>query len=233
MASTVKATGVLPISGEATPRDVSASEQGARLFYDADYAGALEQYGRLLTSRNTDPVVLYDYGTCLLHLSRYPEAIKTFSNAISINAKLPWPYFNRGVANQLNGNLTQAVTDYTAALKISPKNARGYNNLAIAMRDLGNLDQAQKYVATAISLDPHYAPAFFNSAKIQGASGDPISAQLEVAKGTMLALPVSDGSGLPGDVVFGGSAVGVVRPPVAVASPSVGPNPIFPKLFWQ
>jgi tetratricopeptide (TPR) repeat protein len=190
MSSTVKAVGVVPVDPQSSPEVVSSSNQAERLFYEGAYRQASETYLSLGVLRPGDVSVLFDYGTCLLHLGRGNEAIPFFSRAIELDPKFPWAYYNRAVAYHMKGDFKDAIDDYTRGLERRPSYAPGYNNLALAKRDSGNLAGAQQDVQKAIALDPHYAPAFFNGANILTDSGDLKAAGLYLDKGKTLTIPV-------------------------------------------
>jgi tetratricopeptide (TPR) repeat protein len=189
MSATAKAVGVVPLDAQAAPEDIALVNQGSRLFYEQAYGQALNTYERVLASRPSDSLAIYDYATCLLYLGRYDEAIEFYSKAASMNREFVWTYLNRGVANHLKGDLGDAISDYTFALKLRPKYALGYNNLALAKRQSGDLNGADLDAQKAIELDPNYAPTYFNRATIHVDLGDASSAAGYLAKGKSLTVP--------------------------------------------
>jgi len=191
MSDTVKATGVIPLKAESVPPElVPLGNQASRLFYEGAYVKAVKEYESLLQQRQNDPVILYDYGTCLVHLGRYADAIKAFTQALAIDSNLAWAANNRGVANHLLGNVAAATSDYSEAIIKAPSTALLNNNLAVALRQHGELDEAKSHVQTAINLDPAYAPAFFNNAEIYDGLGDKAAASDLQKTGERLTIPM-------------------------------------------
>ena len=194
MASTVKPVGVLPLDATADPAQVALSNQAHRLFYAGAFAKSLELYKQLLKDRPDDPVVIFDYATCLIRLSTYPAASDAFSRVVQLRPKLPWGYLNRGVAEHLQGKLKDAVKDYSAALELLPNgNAAALNNRALARRELRDLTTARKAkndAKAAMEVDKHYAPVpYFNDALIWTGLGDKRTADERIAAGKILVVP--------------------------------------------
>jgi tetratricopeptide (TPR) repeat protein len=190
MSSTVKAVGLQPLEAQGLPPETSAiARQGERLFYEGAYTEAEKEFKKLLLTRPSDPLVIYDYATCLLHLNRPDEATELLSHSADLNPAFPWSYFNRGVARYLAGNSRQAIDDFQLALEHKPDYAPGYNNLALAKRDAGDFKGAEEAVSTAKALNPFYAPTFFNSAVIFFDLGTTSAALADQKRGETLIIP--------------------------------------------
>ena len=71
-------------------------------------------------------------------------------------------YFNRGLADVKQGDLTQAIIDYTKAIEIDPKHAETYDNRGIIYEKQGNVPQAIADYNKAIELNPNYANSYNN-----------------------------------------------------------------------
>jgi tetratricopeptide (TPR) repeat protein len=195
MSSTIGAAGVVPVDAqEAPPEVVAMANQGERLFYEGAYGKALKLYKNLLASRPSDSAIVYDYATCLLYLGHRETAIEYFTKANELNPVFPWAIYNRGVAYQLGGFLSNAVKDYEKTIKERPDYAVAYNNLALAQRDLSerdpaNLKNAADDAKRATEKDPYYAPAFFNNARILKDVGNLSAAASSQDKGKQLTIP--------------------------------------------
>src|SRR5262249_60612061 len=63
-------------------------------------------------------------------------------------------YFNRGVAENANGDFEGAIADYNRAIELDPKYAAAYSNRGIAKQAKGDLDGAITDFSRAIELDP-------------------------------------------------------------------------------
>jgi len=123
IASTLKA--FPPAAGEAYyNRGNSLDEIGL-------YEEAVEDFTQALAildqSGFSDPVLLSkihnNRGISLDNLSRRDEAISAYSAAITANPKWSSPYYNRGLAFEMQGNLIRACEDYKAAASLGNREA--------------------------------------------------------------------------------------------------------------
>ncbi len=87
----------------------------------------------------------------------YPEAIKTFTQAIALEPNFAKGYWYRGDANRETKNFEEAIKDYSTAITIEPKNAKFHKLRGDSYYDLKQYAQAEKDYTKGIELDPKNA----------------------------------------------------------------------------
>jgi Flp pilus assembly protein TadD len=93
------------------------------------------------------------------------QLILTF-NCYALTTK---EYFDQGLADGQQGNLTQAVSDFTKAIEIDPKYGKAYSNRAVLYYHLSDYDKAWADVHKAKELGVEESPRFIE--RLQEASG--------------------------------------------------------------
>ena len=71
-------------------------------------------------------------------------------------------YFNRGLANDKQGNWSEAISNYTNAIKINPNFAAAYFNRGNAYYNNGNYDLAISDYTKATGINPNLPQAYNN-----------------------------------------------------------------------
>jgi tetratricopeptide (TPR) repeat protein len=94
----------------------------------------------------------------------FPEAIKDYDIAISINEKYADAYYNKGIAEYCLNNYKGAIENYKKAVSIRPKYAKVYNDMGIALGSIGDLREAIISFDKAIEIDPKFPDTYFNRA---------------------------------------------------------------------
>ena len=93
---------------------------------------------------------------------RNSEAIDEFTNAIKLDPKYAYAYYNRGNSYYALKKYNKAIADYTEAIALDPKDAVAYNNRGISYDALEEYDKAIADYTEAIALDPKHAKAYNN-----------------------------------------------------------------------
>ncbi|MBI2137554.1 tetratricopeptide repeat protein [Candidatus Woesearchaeota archaeon] len=120
---------------------------------------------------NLTTLVLNSRGNVKKASGRLEEAVKDYTQAISINPRLAEAYSNRGGVKQAQGRLEEAVKDYTQAISINPRLAEAYSNRGTAKQAQGRLEEAIEDYTQAISINPRLAEAYSNRGIVKKASG--------------------------------------------------------------
>ena len=110
------------------------------------------------------PLILNYLGLVETRLKNYKPAIHWLDSAISLQAKEPDYYVNRGIAKQAIQDTT-AYSDYKKALALNPEHTAARHNIATLKRSSGNaeesLDELEKAIESDSSmLQPYLARAF-------------------------------------------------------------------------
>ena len=90
-------------------KDSSPANSALRV---ADVRDALEG---LLAKEPDNAVVLYCYGTYCARREDYTKAIRLLSQAIKYEPRMPYAYYNRGIAHMKSGNMVEARRDFSKA----------------------------------------------------------------------------------------------------------------------
>jgi tetratricopeptide (TPR) repeat protein len=83
--------------------------------------------------------------------------------------RIPFAYYNRGVAYQMAGDTPSAIQDFSTAILLSRETAEerqtvsaAYNNRGIAYDQIGQHDLAISDFSSAVSLQPEFFEAYAN-----------------------------------------------------------------------
>lgn len=104
--------------------------------------------------------------------NNYDEAIRCFSEAITLQRNYANAYFNRGKARKAKGDQEGAIKDYDIVIRLQPDDAEAYNNRGILRRTKGDLDGAIQDFDKAIRLQSNYAEAYNNRGNVHRTKGD-------------------------------------------------------------
>ena len=84
----------------------------------------------------------------------YEKAIELYDEAIKLNDKFTWAYFNRGLAHKDLGNHQEALEDYNKAIALDSEDVDAYINRGNIYRDMKEYAKALADYNKAIALDP-------------------------------------------------------------------------------
>ncbi|HEX8732609.1 MAG TPA: tetratricopeptide repeat protein [Ktedonobacterales bacterium] len=122
-----------------------------------DYRSAASAYERALALCANDAVstvdVWHSYGSMLIFLGRFGEALAAFDKGVAIVSGRVRPINGRGIILSRIGRHEAALAWYEAALHIKPTVAL-LSNKAEALASLGRLDEADAVLDEAAALEP-------------------------------------------------------------------------------
>ncbi|HEV3299266.1 MAG TPA: tetratricopeptide repeat protein [Planctomycetaceae bacterium] len=126
-----------------TWRDAALDLNAAAAYYETVLAANPEQWD-----------VLYLYGTALLQLGRFHEAIDVCSRAAKLHPEVPDVYNNLAVAYQRIGDFDAAARAYRTAIELNPDFDLAHSNLARLHESAGRFADAETSLQRAIQLKP-------------------------------------------------------------------------------
>lgn len=101
-------------------------------------------------------------GISYIENKQYPQAIKEFLNAITINPNYFKAYNCIGYVYHLLYKSDEAISYYKKAVQINPDYIVAYNNLAGEYFSLGQYEQAITYVEKSVRINPNDAQNYYN-----------------------------------------------------------------------
>lgn len=105
-------------------------------------------------------------------LEQYEEAVKSYTEAIQLQANNSMFYNNRGCAYDNLGEYDKAISDYNKAIELDPESSTVYNNRGYLYFTLREYDKAILDLEEAIRLDPNNADAYGNRGCLYDDLGD-------------------------------------------------------------
>jgi len=93
---------------------------------------------------------------------RYRQAIVCFENALALDSKYAYAYFNRGNAYRDLKEYQRALLDFDRYIELDPKDADAYNNRGLTYYDLRDFRKAIADYNEAIRLTPKNAMPYRN-----------------------------------------------------------------------
>lgn len=85
-------------------------------------------------------------------LSKFADAVESYSKALALQPNTPDLQFNLGIALTNLGRLEEAATSYRKAIALQPKFFEAYSNLGTVLQKQGQLEEAIKHYRTALSI---------------------------------------------------------------------------------
>jgi tetratricopeptide (TPR) repeat protein len=138
-------------------------------------AGALAEaqaaYERVLAGDGRHWQALAGLGTIRLQLGAFEEGARFLQRSLDLNPEQPLTHYNRGIALQTLGRLSESVASYECVLANEPQHAEALCNRGLALHDLGRLDEALPSYDRAIAVNPQLAEAHFNRGRLLRAIG--------------------------------------------------------------
>lgn len=102
----------------------------------------------------------------------YDRAIADFTNALRLNPRYVYAFYNRAVAWQHKGDFDRAIADFTQAIRLKPKIPRLFYDRGIVWYLKRDFDRAIADFTQAIRLNPRDADAFDSRAIAWQYKGD-------------------------------------------------------------
>ena len=119
-------------------------EEGNRLYYQQDYAGAINKYTKVVQlNPNYSAEPYYNRGTVYFDIEKYDSAIADYTIAIKLNPQYLDAYINRGLAYALSDNLGKAIADFTKAISLNPNDGQAYKLRGKIYEIIGDNERAE------------------------------------------------------------------------------------------
>lgn len=108
-----------------------------------------------------DPVTLNNLGVVMLRLKQPFHAIEFFNQAIALDPEYGLAFSNRGLGQQMGGNITAAIEDFARATELGSSPAyEPFTHLAEVYVEQNNLIEAIFWYERAVAAAPDYADGF-------------------------------------------------------------------------
>jgi tetratricopeptide (TPR) repeat protein len=137
----------------------------------------------------------YNRGLDQLNRSDRKEAIKHFTDAISLHVSYTAAYNSRGLAYYKLGDSAAAIIDYTQAIRLKPDFVEAYYNRGLARFRLGYSQAAIDDFTKAVQLQPNHGQAYYRRGLVHVDLGDRANAIADLQRAVEAFTACSD---LPG-----------------------------------
>ena len=101
-------------------------------------------------------------GNLLINKSKYEDAIKSYDQALKIDAKSVEALNGNGLAFNNLGRYQDAINWFDKALIIEPTFVNALNNKGVALANLDKFEEAITLFDKAIKIDPNFVDALYN-----------------------------------------------------------------------
>jgi tetratricopeptide (TPR) repeat protein/mono/diheme cytochrome c family protein len=118
--------------------------------------------GKYLEPRLSAYAALVRRGDVLARKGETADAIRAYTEAITLDHQTALAYHKRGSAHHDAGAIALAIADYTQALRVAPQDAVAHNNRGLAYLAKREHERALEDFNEALRLDPRYAIALHN-----------------------------------------------------------------------
>ena len=113
-----------------------------------------EQAANKLAARYPNAFILYNIlGIAQDGLSKFSDAVKSYTKALTLQPDTPDLHFNLGIALANTGRFEDAASHYRRAIALNPNFFEAYGNLGTVLQKQGLLEDAIKNYRTALSIN--------------------------------------------------------------------------------
>lgn len=130
----------------------SLKEQGIIFYNDGKYLEALNCLERLDKSLLSADVLLL-IANCYDSLGNYKKASEQLIKSIELNSENPFPYYNLGILQFKNNNITGAIDNFKKTVKYKPDFAEAYYNLGVCYYMMSDFKKAKDNFIISNNLD--------------------------------------------------------------------------------
>jgi tetratricopeptide (TPR) repeat protein len=141
-----------PPSPDATPD--SLEQRGDELRAEKFYLDALDYYRAALAKKPKSALLYNKVGIVELLMQRWPDAKKSFEQAIHADRQYSDAYNNLGVIFYIGKKYGKAIDRYNKAIRYRDDAASYYSNLGAALFSKRDFDKSIEAYSHALQLDP-------------------------------------------------------------------------------
>ena len=109
---------------------------------EGKFSLVLERSGRLINEHPDTEILYILKGAACQSLQQYANAIKSYQQAIDINADNVNAYNNLGIVFDVTKDFISAIKNFELAIKLSPNFPEAHYNLGNVYRKLNNFEAA-------------------------------------------------------------------------------------------
>jgi tetratricopeptide (TPR) repeat protein len=160
---------------------ITAAGKIAVLLQQSKYDEAIAGFKQLFASYPAEPFLHYAYGTALLAISEFDEAITQMLAECSISPQSDLPLIRLASIALRQHNASDAIAWSERALALAPNSANAHYLLGRALMDSGDTIRAVHELEIAASLSPASPEIHFNLAKAYTKAKMPEQARRERA----------------------------------------------------
>ena len=151
-------------------------QQALALHVEGRLAEADALYRQILQKQPKHVHALHLAGVVALHTNRAERAVKLIRRAIGLDANLPDPHNNLGLALLELGRTPAALAEFDATLGLRPEHAEAQYNRGLALKTLGRDAEALAAFESSATLRPGFMPPLYSQAQMLAQSGRPAEA---------------------------------------------------------
>jgi tetratricopeptide (TPR) repeat protein len=124
-----------------------------------DNKRAIEEYTTLAKLRPDDAQPLYDLGTVLFKMNRYPDALAAFEKALDLAPDYVEAWINIGAVRSQTAEYEKAIAAFKTAIEIDPKCVPAWMNLGSVEHIRNNFKEAKDAFETVLKIQPDHSGA--------------------------------------------------------------------------
>jgi len=143
---------------------------------EGKFSLVLERSGRLINEHPDTEILYILKGAACQSLQQYANAIKSYQQAIDINADNVNAYNNLGIVFDVTKDFISAIKNFELAIKLSPNFPEAHYNLGNVYRKLNNFEAAIASYTFALEGRHNFAEALCNKGSCLSSLGDETAA---------------------------------------------------------
>ncbi|HMF15335.1 MAG TPA: serine/threonine-protein kinase, partial [Gemmataceae bacterium] len=144
------------------PSPALLRDRASYLYQSGDLARAQAARTAAEQTLPSSPRDHYLLATTYARDRRYADALAELNEALRVNEKHYWTWFQHGICNLELGRLQAAASDFGTCVGLWPEFAWGHFNLGYVLYRGGDRSGAVEHYSAALRQDPKFLDAYFN-----------------------------------------------------------------------
>ncbi len=142
-------------SGSLGPRQANIASSPQTL--STEQSARMLVLEREVEKNPSSPATWLELGNLYFDTNKYQDAIRAYTQYLSLNPNNPDVWTDLGVMHRRSGNPAEAISSFDKAIELNPQHEQArFNKGIVLLHDLGNRDEALQAWQELIKINPNF-----------------------------------------------------------------------------